>query len=44
MSGSRGWLRRHATLILVLAAAVWILTIVVWITLDPVRSTGDPMD
>jgi hypothetical protein len=37
-------LRRRAPLILVLAAAAWILTIIVWLTIDPVAGTGNPMD
>ncbi len=44
MKGSRGWLRRYAPLILVLVAVAWIVTIVVWITIDPVQGTGNPMD
>jgi hypothetical protein len=44
MNGSRSWLRRYAPLILVVIAAAWIVTIVVWISVDPVRGTGNPMD
>ena len=44
MNGSRGWLRRYAPLILVLVAVAWIVTIIVWISVDPVQGTGNPMD
>lgn len=44
MDGSHGWLRRYAPLILVMVAVAWIVTIIVWITVDPVQGTGNPMD
>ncbi|HZM80613.1 MAG TPA: hypothetical protein VFC19_33235 [Candidatus Limnocylindrales bacterium] len=40
----RSWLRRHAPVILVLAAVVWIIVVIVWITVSPVPGTGNPMD
>jgi len=30
--------------ILVLAAVVWIIVVIVWITVSPVPGTGNPMD
>jgi hypothetical protein len=40
----RSWLRRRAPLILVLVAMAWILTLIVWLTIDPVAGTGNPLD
>ncbi|HEX6682667.1 MAG TPA: hypothetical protein VF062_07730 [Candidatus Limnocylindrales bacterium] len=40
----RSWLRRHAPVLLVVAAVLWIITIIVWITVSPVAGTGNPMD
>jgi hypothetical protein len=38
------WLRGFAPLILLLGAVAWIVTIIVWITVNPVQGTGNPMD
>jgi hypothetical protein len=39
----RRWLRRHGPMLLVAAAALWIITVIIWITVHPVESPGDPM-
>lgn len=44
MGSSARWVRRHLPLVLLLAALVWITTIVVLITIHPVAGTGNPMD
>jgi hypothetical protein len=44
MNSAVRWVRRHLPLILVLAAVAWVITIIVWITLNPVEGTGNPMD
>lgn len=38
------WLRRHAPVLLVAAAIMWIIIVIVWITVSPVPGTGNPMD
>ena len=38
------WLRRYAPVLLIVAAALWIVAIVVWITVSPVVGSGNPMD
>jgi hypothetical protein len=44
MDGLLQWLRGAAPLILVLVALAWIITIIVWISVNPVAGTGNPMD
>jgi hypothetical protein len=38
------WIRRHLTWIVALVALAWVITIIVWITVNPVAGTGNPMD
>lgn len=43
MDQPRHWLRRAAPIILLLFAIAWIITIFVWITVNPVEGPGNPM-
>jgi len=44
MDERKRWLRRHLPWILVLVAVAWVITIIVWISVNPVAGTGNPMD